>query len=133
MIRTLKMAVIAVVMAGQAWAQNADIRTVIGNQISAFQADDFDEAFSYASPDIQRIFGSVANFQRMVTGGYPMVWRPSEVRYLEQAEIAGDTWQKVLITDQDGVTHILGYRMLETPEGWKINGVQLLPKPDVGA
>lgn len=133
MFRTLKMSVIAAVLAGQAWAQDAGIRTVIGDQIEAFQADDFDGAFAYASPNIQGIFGSVENFQRMVTQAYPMVWRPSEVRYLEQAEIAGDIWQKVLITDQNGVTHILGYRMLETENGWKINGVQLLPKPDVGA
>ncbi|SPH22731.1 hypothetical protein ASD8599_03477 [Ascidiaceihabitans donghaensis] len=133
MLKTLKMTVIAAVMAGGAWAQDLGIQNTIRGQIEAFKVDDFDAAFAFASPNIQRIFGSVARFQKMVTTGYPMVWRPSDVRYLEQEEIAGDIWQKVLIKDQDGVTHVLGYRMLETEDGWKINGVQLLPQPDVNA
>ncbi|MEP3918091.1 DUF4864 domain-containing protein [Ascidiaceihabitans sp.] len=133
MLKTLKMTVIAAVMAGGSWAQDLGIQNTIRGQIEAFKVDDFDAAFAFASPNIQRIFGSVARFQQMVTTGYPMVWRPSDVRYLEQEEIAGDIWQKVLIKDQDGVTHVLGYRMLETEDGWKINGVQLLPQPDVNA
>ena len=62
-----------------------------------------------------------------------MVWRPAEVRYLELAEVNGNPFQKVLIKDQKGVVHILGYLMLKTDMGWKINGVQLLPAPDVSA
>jgi hypothetical protein len=69
----------------------------------------------------------------MVTRGYPMVWKPAEVRYLELAEVGGSFFQKVLIKDQEGIVHILGYRMLETDMGWKINGVQLLPNPAVSA
>lgn len=133
MFKTLKMTIIAAVIAGGAFAQDLGIQNTIRSQIEAFQADDFEGAFEYASPNIKRIFGSVARFEQMVTGAYPMVWRPAEVRYLEQEEIAGDIWQKVLIKDQDGVTHVLGYRMLETSEGWKINGVQLLPQPDISA
>lgn len=31
-----------------------------------------------------------------------------------------------MITDQKGGVHVLDYRMLQTEEGWKINGVTLL-------
>ena len=114
-------------------AQSTDIQNTIAEQIEAFQADDFVGAFQYASPNLQRMFGTPDNFRMMVTKGYPMVWRPVEVRYLDLAQISGDYWQKVLIKDQQGRIHVLGYRMLETEMGWKINGVQLLPQPDVSA
>ena len=55
------------------------------------------------------------------------------MRYLELADVNGSLWQKVLIKDKKGVVHVLGYRMLETDMGWKINGVQLFPSPGVGA
>ena len=137
MFRMLKLVALGVIMngltLGAVQAQGADIQSTIGNQIEAFQADDFETAFDFASPNLQQLFGSSENFRSMVTRGYPMVWKPAEVRYLELAEVGGSFFQKVLIKDQDGIVHILGYRMLETDMGWKINGVQLLSKPDVSA
>ncbi|MBT8415572.1 MAG: DUF4864 domain-containing protein [Boseongicola sp.] len=109
------------------------IEGTIQSQIEAFQADDFDGAFTYASPNIQTLFRSPDNFGSMVKNGYPMVWRPDELRFLELREIAGNLWQKVLIRDGAGTVHILDYQMIQTPEGWRINGVQLLRAPDVGA
>ncbi len=38
-----------------------------------------------------------------------------------------------MITDQQGRTHLLDYQMVQTAEGWQINGVQLLPSVGVGA
>ena len=69
----------------------------------------------------------------MVTQGYPMVWRPAEVRYLELAEHGGALWQKVQITDVKGLVHLLLYRMQETEAGWRIAGVQILQAPDATA
>lgn len=109
------------------------IEGTIQSQIEAFQADDFAGAFTYASPNIQTLFRDPDNFGSMVKNGYPMVWRPDELRFLELREIAGNLWQKVLIRDAAGTVHILDYQMIQTPEGWRINGVQLLRAPDVGA
>jgi hypothetical protein len=109
------------------------VQDTILNQIEAFKADDFATAFTFASPSIKSIFMSPENFGAMVKNGYPMVHRPGEVRMLEQRMVAGRLWQKVMITDQAGQTHVLDYQMIETPEGWQINGVQLLPEPGVGA
>lgn len=114
-------------------AQEADIQATIDSQLQAFQIDDFGAAFEFASPNLQRLFQTPENFQRMVTQGYPMVWRPGEVRYLELREQGDSYWQRVMITDRNGRVHILDYRMLETADGWRINGVQILDSSDFSA
>ncbi|WP_299965191.1 DUF4864 domain-containing protein [uncultured Roseobacter sp.] len=116
-----------------AQAQEADIQATISQQLEAFQSDDFAAAFEYASPNLQRLFQTPENFERMVTNGYPMVWRPGDVRYLELSERDGSLWQRVMITDQQGRRHLLDYRMLETAEGWRINGVQILDAAELSA
>ena len=56
-----------------------------------------------------------------------------EIRLLELREVAGNLWQRVLVTDAAGRSHLLDYQMIETDSGWQINAVQLLPAPDVSA
>ena len=114
-------------------ARNSAIEGVIQSQIEAFLEDDFATAFTFASPNIKRIFGSSERFGVMVRQGYPMVWRPADVRYLDLEEIDGRLWQKVMITDRSGALHVLGYQMIETADGWQINGVQVLEAPEIGA
>ncbi|MCK0168108.1 DUF4864 domain-containing protein [Jannaschia sp. S6380] len=130
------MKVLATVMVLAASAVQADegaIRGVIGDQIEAFKADDFDTAFTYAAPNIRGMFGTSENFGTMVRRGYPMVWQPGSVEYLG-ARDNGATWrQEILITDGAGRLHKLAYLMVETPDGWKIAGVQILAAPEVGA
>lgn len=113
-------------------AQEEPIRNTILNQIEAFKADDFARAFTFASPTIKGIFMTPENFGMMVRNGYPMVHRPADVKMLELREVAGALWQKVMVTDQQGKTHVLDYQMVETPDGWQINAVQLLPSGGVG-
>ena len=108
-------------------ADDAAIRTVISDQIAAFQSDDFARAFSYASPTIQGIFQTSDNFGRMVREGYPMVWRPADVTFLESKLIGGLLWQGVMVRDAQGALHILEYQMVETDAGWKINAVRTAP------
>ncbi|WP_299984629.1 DUF4864 domain-containing protein [uncultured Ruegeria sp.] len=120
-------------LATGAFAQNAEIEANISAQIQAFKADDFATAFTFASPNIQRLFGDPNNFGAMVRNGYPMVWRPSDVRFLELREVAGNLWQKVMITDADGRVHLLDYQMIQQEGRWKINGVQLLGNSDPAA
>ena len=110
-------------------AQERDIQAVITQQIEAFEVDDFAQAFTYASPNIQGFFGTSERFGQMVMSGYPMVHRPDAVRYLELREIAGNLWQRVMITDPAGVIHMLDYQMKMIDGMWRINGVQILPAP----
>lgn len=136
MLRLCLWVVLAVSVAVSASAQTAGnpaIESVIQRQMDAFSKDDVAGAFTFASPNIKRIFGSSDRFGAMVQQGYPMVWRQSGLRFLELREIGGTLWQKVMVTDASGAIHMLDYAMIETDAGWQIDGVQLLQMPDVGA
>lgn len=114
-------------------ARSAGVESTIQRQIDAFLLDDFETAFTFASPNIKRMFGTSERFGLMVRQGYPMVWRPAEVQYLELTDRGGVVVQKVLVTDAAGVPYVLEYQMIETDEGWQINGVRILEAPEVGA
>lgn len=111
---------------------SADIRQIIKDQIAALQADDFDRAFSYASPNIKRLFGTPDRFGMMVQDGYPMVYRPEDVTMLEQSQTPAGVVQRVMIRDAQGRLHFLAYQMVPAGDGWQINGVQLLRAPETG-
>lgn len=98
----------------------------IQSQIAAFQRDDFEQAFTYASRTIQGLFRSPDAFGVMVQRGYPMVHRPAQVQFLGLRQERGLDVQRVQVTDAAGRVHLLDYFMLEGQEGWKINGVELL-------
>ncbi len=131
--RTLLFSLIMAVWALPLFAQDrsGEIKGIIESQISAFQADDFAAAFEFASPTIQQMFGNSQNFGMMVQRGYPMVWRPKTVTFLELRQDAAGPVQRVLVTDQSGAVFALDYFMQITEKGWRINGVSLLP--DLGA
>ena len=114
-------------------AQGNEIEGVIRDQISAFEADDFDTAFSFAAPTIKRIFRTPENFGVMVQRGYPMVHRPAAVDFLELREVEGEQVQLVRIQDRAGKSHVLAYRMTLGSDGWRIAGVTLLAAPEVAA
>jgi len=114
-------------------AQDAQaIEGVIASQLEAFNAREVEEAWTFASPMIQGMFGNPANFGMMVMQGYPMVWTNTGAEFLELRDEGGRLWQKILLRDATGGRHVLDYAMIETAEGWKINGVVLVPQPDVG-
>ncbi|MDH3264342.1 MAG: DUF4864 domain-containing protein [Paracoccaceae bacterium] len=136
MTRTLKALALAVALGLPAQAQEAPeavIQGVIRSQIEAFLADDFATAFTFASPAIRGIFQTPETFGAMVRNGYPMVWRPEDVEFGELREIAGQLWQRVIVRDAEGRLHALDYQMVPGHDGWRINGVQLLQAPQVGA
>ena len=133
--RTLIAAALAA-LAGGAQAQDAgELEGIITEQMSAFMADDFATAFTYASPMIQSMFGTSANFGAMVRKGYPMVWRPADIQFQEQRDgrRPGEIVQRLSVRGPDGSYYICDYTMIETGAGGKINGVQVLPAPGVGA
>ncbi len=113
--------------------RNPAIEGVIQSQIEAFLADDFETAFTFASPMIQRGFGTSERFGQMVRQGYPMVWRPADVQYLDVETRGPFDYQKVLITDGNGVPHVLEYQMIEGGGSYQINGVRILQASALGA
>ncbi|MEO1239467.1 MAG: DUF4864 domain-containing protein [Pseudomonadota bacterium] len=132
--RLILAAAVGVVLAGPLAADTKDdVTGVIQSQIEAFQADDFDRAFTFAAPGIKRMFGTSDRFGMMVQQGYPMVWRPGRVDYLDLREGPTGPVQRVMITDQAGRTHLLDYYMSASEDGWQISGVQFVQAPGVGA
>ena len=130
---TLAFVVLPFDVLAQDAGDQADIEAVISDQLSDFKARDVPGAWEHASPMIQGIFGTAQNFGTMVENGYPMVWDNREARFLELREEAGALRQKVIVEDAEGRGWVLDYEMLELPDGWRINGVQVLPAPDVAA
>ncbi len=129
-----KVVLAVALLAGPGAADTRDeVTGVIQSQIDAFLADDFATAFTFASPAIKNIFQNSDRFGTMVRQGYPMVWRPAEVQYLDMRMERGAPVQKVLIRDADGATHLLEYTMIATDAGWQIAGVRILQAPGVGA
>lgn len=130
MIRALTLALaLATPLAAQ---EASPIEDTIASQLEAFNARDVDEAWTYASPMIQGMFGNPANFGMMVERGYPMVWSNDSVRFLDRRTEGGATYQRLSLRDTQGGLHWLEYRMIETEGGWRIDGVWLLPAPDLG-
>ena len=122
--RSILFTLVLLLAAPVAVAQSTEPHKVIAAQIEAFQDDDFDRAFTFASPTIQQMFLSSEQFGNMVVNGYPMVWRPKAVRYLDTDM---QSRPRLLITDQQGRLHLLEYDMVQGPNGWRINGVQIVP------
>lgn len=123
--RLFAIAFLGLGLVGPALADPGAIRTVIRDQIAAFERDDFAQAFTYASPTIRGIFRTPERFGEMVQRGYPMVWRPEELQFLEIEERGGQVFQPVMIRDGQGALHILDYEMIEGEAGWKIDSVRL--------
>lgn len=123
--KTFKLLLVLLLMGFPAQAQEDDIQTIISGQLTAFQADDMDAAFSFASKQIKSIFQNSATFGRMVKNGYPMVYRPKSFEFQKLHEVEGHYFQQVQIEDQDGVFYVIQYAMINSDLGWKIDGVQL--------
>ncbi len=112
-------------------ADQARIIGVIQGQLAAFQADAAGEAFSYATPGIQRMFGTPERFMAMVRSGYQPVYRPQEVEFRELRDTAEGPVQSVLVVGPDGVAVMALYIMQQQADGtWRIAGCVLAPVDD---
>ena len=121
--------VLSALLSFGAAAQQAEIEETINSQFDAFRADDFAAALEFATPNLQRFFQSPENFRSMVSNGYPMVQNPAEVRFLDRRADGTRFFQVVQVVDPKGFTHLLGYLMEQTEEGWRIGAVQILDAP----
>jgi hypothetical protein len=113
-----------------AFAGDAEIKAAQGTieaQLKAFQAGDGALAYSYAAPNIKRIFPSVEVFMGMVEGGYQPVRNPRQFAFGKVEELgAGSIAQQVLITGPDGKEYEALYTLEMQPDGvYRITGVSL--------
>ena len=103
-----------------------NIQKVIRLQIEAMRKDDWEEAFKYASLDIQRSFGNAKSFQNMVLSKYRIVYQPRLISFKKVKLVSGTPVQQVYIIDDNGKSALAMYFMRKDKNSdWRINGVQL--------
>ena len=105
-----------------------NIKKVIRLQIEAMRRDDWDEAFKYASRDIQLSFGSPKIFRKMVLAKYRIVYQPRLSSFKKIKLVNGVLAQGVYMVDDRGKSAMVVYFMRQDENrNWRINGVQLFP------
>ena len=106
-----------------------NIQKVIRLQIEAMRRDDWDEAFKYASRDIQRSFVNSKTFRKMVLAKYRIVYQPRLSSFKKIKLVNGIPAQGVYMIDDRGKSAMVVYFMRQDENrNWRINGVQLFPE-----
>ncbi|MGF1458012.1 MAG: DUF4864 domain-containing protein [Leptolyngbyaceae cyanobacterium] len=109
-------------------ADEAEIIAVIQQQLAAFQANNADLAFSFASPGIQDQFQTAEQFMVMVQSMYEPVYRPQSVDFGELALIRGNPVQAVTVLGPAGALMTAYYQMeQQSDDSWRIAGCFLVP------
>jgi hypothetical protein len=97
-------------------------------QLEALQRDDAETAFSFASPAIQKKFGTPENFLLMVREAYPAVYRPRSVIFDSLNFLQGNLVQQVILLSPSGELIKALYLMeQQTDDSWRIVGCLLAP------
>ena len=100
-----------------------EIKFIVNQQLEAFQDDDFEKAYSFASPTIKKMFSSPEVFRKMVIGGYQAVYRPQSIKIGSVEIIKGVTTLKVYLVDPNGEFVTANYLMEKQENGeWLIAG-----------
>jgi hypothetical protein len=109
-------------------ADTRAVRAVVEAQLEAFAADDAKKAFSYAAPSIREMFGTPERFVAMVRAGYPVVYRPASITFLQPLWVQGRLVQGVRLTDADGGQWLATYGLERQPDrSWRISGYDVQP------
>ena len=100
-----------------------EIISVVSAQLQAFQDDDFEKAYSYASPTIKTIFPDYKKFKDMVVGQYQAVYRPKSINIGSVSTEGGVPFLEVYLVDPGGIFVTAIYSMQQQENGsWLING-----------
>lgn len=100
----------------------------ISSQMNAFQSQEHERAFGYASPDLQKLFGSTDRFIGMVKNGYGAIYGARGFSFGRSRLKDGLLYQELLVTGPDGREWLALYTMTQLADGtWRIAGVQLVP------
>ena len=100
----------------------------ITGQFEAFRAREHAKAFSYASPNLQKMFGNTERFIGMVRGGYGAIYDARGWSFGRFRDENGTFYQEVIVNGPDGRDWVALYTMNKLPDGrWAISGVRLVP------
>ena len=104
------------------------VRAVVEAQLEAFAANDAKKAFSYAAPSIRAMFGTPERFVDMVRAGYPVVFRPASVTFLQPLRLEGRMLMGVRLGDADGGQWLATYSLeRQADSSWRVSGCDVRP------
>ena len=100
-------------------------RAVIEAQLEAFKQGDSAKAFSYATPNIQTMFGDAETFMRMVRSGYDVVVQPANVRFVKFQSDGTNAQHAVQMIDRQKTLWNVYYVLQKRSDGsWKISSCE---------
>ena len=109
-------------------ADRDKIQRVITLQIRAFARNEEAVAFSYATPDARRFFGSPRAFMDMVRTSYSALYKHTSHEFLEAAVINGVVVQPLKILTTDGEIIVALYTVeQQADKEWRVGSCELAP------
>lgn len=100
-------------------------RAVIEAQLEALKQGDSAKAFSYATPNIQTMFGDAETFMQMVRKGYDVVLKPMTVRFVKFETDGANALHAVQMIDRQKTLWNVYYVLQKRPDGsWKISSCE---------
>jgi hypothetical protein len=128
--RRVVLALFLMFFAAPVFAGDAEIKSAqdtIDRQLQAFLADDGALAYSFAAPNVKRIFPTVESFMSMVTSGYVPVYRPQNYSFGKSMQTGPTSIvQQVLIVGPDGKDYEAVYTLELQEDGtFRITGCSL--------
>lgn len=120
-VRSILFALAGTVVAFSAMAGDAEIKSAqktIDSQLRAFQQDNGALAYSFAAPNITRMYPTAEAFIGMVTKGYPPVRKPQSFAFGKSQETGPTSVvQQVMIVGPDGKDYEAVYMLELQPDG----------------
>ena len=109
-------------------ADRQKIRRIITLQIRAFERNDEAVAFSYATPDARRYFGTPRAFMEVVRTSYSALYNHASHEFLEAAVISGVVVQPLKILTSDGEIIVALYTVeQQADKEWRVGSCELAP------
>lgn len=100
-------------------------QAVIEAQLEAFKQGDSAKAFSYATPNIQTMFGDAETFMQMVREGYDVVVKPVTVRFVKFETDGMNALHAVQMVDRQKTLWNVYYVLEKRSDGtWRISSCE---------
>ena len=97
---------------------------VIASQISAFKADDYQSAYSFAAPNVKQVFPSVSAFMMMVKSGYKPLYQHASYSFGKSTSSNGEVYQEIIVNDESTQLWQFVYTLdKQQDKSWKITSV----------
>lgn len=107
-------------------SESRAVQAVVLAQLDAFARGDAVRAFSYASPEVRKVFSTPARFMAMARLGYPALFEPATVTFFKPLQAGAEVLQRVQLADDQGVLWVALYTLKRQRDGqWRITGCTL--------